>query len=272
PPDPNGDYIPDPIPTLRGESSEHTVDDALAPGPINWDPDVLDTLPNTSKGGTSIGVNGPGHYGFGTDAFEGRGQQNGRGGKRAHPRGGLERKQDDPVTASTNAALQWLANHQSPDGRWDCDGFDAQCKKNKCDGRGEATYDVGVTGLALLCFLGAGFTHQEGPFKKTVKDGLLYLKSVQDEDGVFGGKLCPHYQYNHACAALAMAEAFGMTGANAFKEPARRGVAWVGRSQNPYRAWRYGCADGDNDTSVTGWMTMVLKSAILSGIDVEHTS
>ncbi|HET6162632.1 MAG TPA: hypothetical protein VFG37_03125 [Planctomycetota bacterium] len=271
PPDPDSDFIPEANPTRRGDFSPDSQDDTAPPGPINWDPDALDSMPNSKKGGTSIGVNGPGHYGN-TDAYEGRGKDRGKGGGRADPNGGGRPKKEDKVTASTTAALQWLANHQSPDGRWDCDGFDANCKKSKCDGRGEATYDVGVTGLALLCFLGAGFTHQEGPFKKTVKDGLLYLKSVQDEDGIFGGKSCPHYQYNHACAALAMAEAFGMTGANAFREPARKGVAWVGRSQNPYRAWRYGCADGDNDTSVTGWMTMVLKSAAMSGIDVEHQS
>jgi hypothetical protein len=63
-----------------------------------------------------------------------------------------------------------------------------------------------------------------------------------------------------------------MTGANAFHEPAQKGVAWVLRSQNPYRAWRYGAADGDNDTSVTGWMTMVLKSAAMAGLDLEHVA
>jgi len=259
---------------FRGESGEKS-DPTLDPGLLNPDPSALKELPSGIPGGTAIGTGFVGHVSNGVSTLSGRrlggggpgGDGPGRKGPgvtRGHPKNDVEH--------STVAALRWLADHQSPDGRWDCDGFDAQCRKNKCDGRGEATYDVGVTGLALLCFLGAGFTQQDGPFKKTVKDGLLYLKSVQDEDGVFGGKLCPHYQYNHACAALAMAEAFGMTGAQALREPAQRGVAWVGRSQNPYRAWRYGCADGDNDTSVTGWMTMVLKSAILCGIDVEHTS
>jgi hypothetical protein len=259
---------------FRGESGE-TNDPTLAPGLLNPDSSALTSLPSGMSGGTAIGTGFVGHVGNGVSILSGRRLggggpggngpgHNGPGVTRGHPPNDLEQ--------STIAALRWLANHQSPDGRWDCDGFDAQCKKNKCDGRGEATYDVGVTGLALLCFLGAGFTNQDGPFKRTVKDGLVWLTSVQDEDGVFGGKSCSHYQYNHACAALAMAEAYGMTGANALKKPAQLGVAWVGRSQNPYRAWRYGCADGDNDTSVTGWMTMVLKSAILCGIDVEHTS
>jgi len=270
-PDPN--YIPDATPGRQGEIIPDQLDPTKDPGIYNPDPEALSNLPSGATGGTAIGVGTQGHLGNGVSAFSSRrAGGGGKGGGGLGQGGGGGRGGGKQTESVMMAALLWLANHQSPDGRWDCDGFDAQCRKNKCDGRGEATYDVGVTGLALLCFLGAGFTQQDGPFKKTVKDGLLYLKRVQDEDGVFGGKSCPHYQYNHACAALAMAEAFGMTGAQALREPAQRGVAWVGRSQNPYRAWRYGCADGDNDTSVTGWMTMVLKSAILCGIDVEHTS
>jgi len=268
------DYlIPEEQQAFRGEPGE-TIDPTLEAGLFNPDESALSTLPSGMTGGTAIGTGVNGHVGNGLSVWSGRylgGGGKGRGG-RGSDGPGVTRGHPDTTTASTLAALQWLANHQSPDGRWDCDGFDAQCRKGKCDGRGEATYDVGVTGLALLCFLGAGFTNQDGPFKKAVRDGLVWLASVQDEDGVFGGKSCPHYQYNHACAALAMAEAFGMTGANALRKPAQMGVAWVGRSQNPYCAWRYGCADGDNDTSVTGWMTMVLKSAVLSGIEIEHAS
>ncbi len=265
--------VPEKEQAFRGEPGE-TNDPTLAPGLFNPDSLALSSLPSGMTGGTSIGIGNVGHFGNGPSKYAGRYVGGGRtgGGGRGGDGTGVTRGRPDIRTTTTAIALRWLADHQSPDGRWDCDGFDALCRKNKCDGRGEATYDVGVTGLALLCFLGAGFTQQEGPFRKTVKDGLLWLKSVQDEDGVFGGRNCQHYQYNHACAALAMAEAYGMTGAQALKEPAQRGVAWVSRSQNPYRAWRYGSTDGENDTSVTGWMTMVLKSALLSGIDVEHTA
>jgi hypothetical protein len=273
PPDPNVKYITDALPIPKGEYAPESTDPTLPPGPINWDPSAAENLPSIDTGGNPIGVRGPGHFGDRPSIRSGTGHgENGKGGGFGDPRGGGRPPEKPIVTTETIAALQWLANHQSSDGRWDCDGFDAQCRKNQCDGHGESTYDVGVTGLSLLCFLGAGFTHQEGPFKKTVKDGLLWLKSVQDEEGIYGGKNSQHYQYNHACAALAMVEAWGMTGANAFREPAQKGVAWVLRSQNPYRAWRYGAADGDNDASVTGWMTMVLKSAAMAGLDLEHAS
>jgi hypothetical protein len=207
--------------------------------------------------GRVLGGGGPGGGGSG---------RNGTGGPGGRP--------PSSVTKVTLEALQWLARHQSEDGRWDCDGFDANCKKNRCSGKGEATYDVGVTGLALLCFLGAGYTQQTGPtaFRRVVRNGVKFLAAAQDEEGVFGGRSCQHYQYNHACAALAMAEAFGMTGAPTLKAPAQRGVAWILRSRNPYRAWRYESADGDNDTSVTGWMTMALKSAAMAGLDLEQAA
>jgi uncharacterized membrane protein YgcG len=273
PVNPDVNYIPDAAPGRKGEIIPDQLDPTKDPGIYNPDPEALSNLPSGATGGTAIGVGTQGHLSNGVSAFSSRrAGGGGKGGGGLGQGGGGGRGGGAKTESVMMAALLWLANHQSPDGRWDCDGFDAQCKKNKCDGHGESTYDVGITGLSLLCFLGAGFTHQEGPFKKTVKDGLLYLKSVQDEDGIFGGKNCSHYQYNTACASLAMVEAYGMTGANAFREPAQKGVSWVLRSQNPYRAWRYGAADGDNDSSVTGWMTMVLKSAVMAGIDVDHVA
>ncbi|NOT32328.1 MAG: hypothetical protein HOP15_17920, partial [Planctomycetes bacterium] len=176
---------------------------------------------------------------------------------------------------AADAALIWLQRHQSPDGSWSAAGFSEQCKKNQCDGPGNALYDVGVTGLALLCYLGAGETHQEGRFKETVKKGLVFLMDLQEQsdDGCFGERIGMNWIYNHACAALALAEAYGMTEAKAFKEPAQNGIQFVLQAQNPYAAWRYSYpGDGDNDSSVTGWMVMALKSASLSGLKIDKTA
>ncbi len=193
-------------------------------------------------------------------AFGGR-----RGGRRNLRAGGGGKKTQSAV----DLALEWLKNHQSNGGHWDSDGFEEKCVKNKCGGPGEAVYDPGLSGLALLCFLGAGETHNAGQYKDTVREGLRYLKQIQDGEGCFGPRTSSHFQYNHMCAALAMTEAYGLTGSKLFKDSAQRGVDFVHASQNPYLAWRYGIRDGDNDSSVTGWAVMVLKSAKLAELNVD---
>ena len=189
----------------------------------------------------------------------------GRGGHRNLRAGGGGKKADNAV----EDALKWLAAHQSADGGWECEGFRKWCDQKQIsgegpDGAGKAQYDVGVTGLSLLAFLGAGYTNRsEGPFGKVVGNGLRYLKNVQDAEGCFGSRATGHYVYNHAIAALAMVEAYGMTGSTNYKNPAQKGLDFIAVTRNPYFAWRYGVKPGDNDTSVTGWMMMALKSAKL---------
>ncbi len=170
---------------------------------------------------------------------------------------------------AVDLALEWLSNHQSPGGHWDSDGFQDLCKVNQCSAPGESVYDPAQSGLALLCFLGAGETHNSGQHKETVGRGLRYLTGIQDGEGCFGPQVGHQWTYNHMCAALAMVEAYGMTGSPIFERPAQRGVNFVHKSQNPYLAWRYGIRDGENDTSVTGWAVMVLKSAKMAELKVD---
>ncbi len=167
------------------------------------------------------------------------------------------------------AALRWLAAHQSHDGQWECEGFPRWCYGQPAagsgpDGKGKAQYDVGVTGLALLAFLRAGYTSRsEGPFGRVVGHGLRYLKDVQDAEGCFGNRSTGHFVYNHAIASLAMVEAYGRTRSGVFKGPAQKALDFIAIARNPYFAWRYGVKPGDNDTSVTGWMMLALTSAKL---------
>jgi hypothetical protein len=260
---------------MQGEDSS-TNTAGKESGEYNPDPDAPYNLPSGATGGTSIGVGKIGHVGKAPSPWvsarlggggHGGGGPGGPGGN--GPSGGRM----TPTNVAVMAALQWLKHHQSPDGRWDGGAFDAQCKMNRCDGPGDSAFSTGVTGLSLLAFLGAGETHQTGSCRTTVKNGLKWLRDVQDSEGCFGPRTSQHFLYNHACAALAMTEAYGMTGSRVFKEPAQRGVGFVLKSKNPYLAWRYNYPpDGDNDTSVSGWMVMVLKSAIMSELDVEKAA
>ncbi len=196
-----------------------------------------------------------------------------RGGNRDARKGdgGGKRPFDDAV----DDALLWLAAHQSPDGGWEGATFDRWCKGQVVSdaakrplGAGKALYDPGVTGLALCAFLGAGYTNRgKHPFAKTVSRGLRYLKNIQDPEGCYGPRSTQQYIYNHATASLAMVEAFGMTGSSIWKGSAQKALNFIALARNPYFAWRYGIKPGDNDTSVSGWMMMALKSAQLVNKD-----
>lgn len=184
-------------------------------------------------------------------------------------------------------ALRWLRDHQKNDGAWDPVNFADDGRRNGRQGsyankdgsgdKGWAAHEAGLTGLSLLAFLGAGFTHQEGEFQNTVKKALRYLKAIQDNDGCFGSREDHHFVYDHSICAMAMAEAFGMTGSNMLKGPAQKGVDFIAMAQNhdPDRGWlgwRYGVKPGDSDTSVTGWMALALKSARVANLEIpEHT-
>ncbi|MHC4819717.1 MAG: prenyltransferase/squalene oxidase repeat-containing protein [Planctomycetota bacterium] len=172
--------------------------------------------------------------------------------------------------------LKWLAAHQDvdADGRWDVAGFmKHDPNDDRCAGAGSPRYDVGVTGLALLAFLGAGYTdrgsRQQNPYAKNVQMGLRFLLTAQDTNGCFGPRASQHFMYNHAIATLALCEAYWMTRNPRYKAPAQAGLRYLMRARNPYMAWRYGVRPGENDTSVTGWAVMALKSGKYAGLDVD---
>jgi hypothetical protein len=188
--------------------------------------------------------------------------------ERADRRSGKSTIAADPkADAAIESALAWLAAHQSADGGWEAAGFGGWCngKKDETvppDVAGKARYDVGTTGLALLSFLGAGYTNRsESRYGKVIASGLRYLRNVQDGEGCFGRRLAGHYTYCHAIAALAMVEAYGMSKSVVYKTPAQKALDFVELARNPHFAWRYGIQPGDNDTSITGWMTLALRSA-----------
>ncbi|HVR85325.1 MAG TPA: prenyltransferase/squalene oxidase repeat-containing protein, partial [Planctomycetota bacterium] len=184
----------------------------------------------------------------------------------------------DVTESAVIAALRWLARHQGPEGGWGAEAFQGQCIGGRCAGIGERDYDTGVTGLALLAFLGAGYSQMTKDVKidpafpdkpldfgQVVKKGLQYLLAHQDPEGCIGDRGMK-YMYNHCVAALALSEAYGLTGSAPLKEPAQKAVDFVIAAQNPGKGWRYSAKCMDNDTSVSGWAIMVLKSAETSDL------
>ncbi len=170
--------------------------------------------------------------------------------------------------------LEWLRHHQSQDGSWDTDEFMVNCGKigsTICADPGEPLHDVGMTGLALLAFLGDGHTTKSGQYKNVVSAGVKWLKDQQDPDlGLLGEKIGQAFLYNHAIGTLAMCEAYYFSKSPLIKRTAQDAVNFITRARNPYGAWRYDYPPiGDNDTSVTGWMVFALKSAEEAGLQVD---
>jgi ElaB/YqjD/DUF883 family membrane-anchored ribosome-binding protein len=227
--------------------------------------DYVSDKPFTGKGTYDViggGAGGGGRYGTRL------------GGKRnLVARGGGGSDTEDAVLA----ALKWLARHQASDGSWRVKDHAQRCGRHpKYKGRcspspGQDDYDSGVTGLALLAFLGAGYSHLSRDthdgicFGDVVRNGLQWMMKNQDPEGCVGPRE-GHYLYNHAICALAFSEAYGLTGSNLFKDQAQRAIDFTIAAQNPGKAWRYRHRSNDNDTSVTGWAVMALKSAEISGL------
>ena len=168
-------------------------------------------------------------------------------------------------------ALQWLAGAQSPDGRWDASQYGSgQRSREGGHDRGQAGIeaDTGITGLAMLAFLGAGHTHRDGTYQKTVAQALKYLLVTQRQrsDGSLIGNAGGFAaMYCHGIATLALSEAYSLTGDPALQEPVKRAVAFTLACQDPITGgWRYHPRQ-PGDTSQLGWQLMALTSAHYAG-------
>ncbi len=120
---------------------------------------------------------------------------------------------------AVEAALEWLASVQFPDGGWCFDHGLHPDRNGKASDAGSYTAARNsATGIALLPFLAAGNTHRKGTYKETVAAGLDFLSKritpQKDKGRVFGGSLAGKGEFGHvnSLCGLAFAEAFAMTG------------------------------------------------------------
>lgn len=225
---------------------------------VEGDPDFLSDSPFDDKAFNDvIGIGGGAGGKFG-------GRFGGNRNLRAAGGSGTEQALKD--------GLEWLANHQDEDGKWDSDEFMKHDPVNdKCTGAGQPEHDVGLTGLALLAFLGDGHTTRTGLYRDRVAKGVQWLREQQDPDsGLLGEKIGHTYMYNHGIAALALCEAYYFSKSPLIRGTAQNAVSFITRARNPYGAWRYDMPPiGESDTSVSGWMIFALKSAEEAGLTID---
>ena len=133
---------------------------------------------------------------------------------------------------------------------------------------GAADAPGAATGLALLPFLGRGYTHEtRGPYKQRVYAAVNWLLAHQKPTGdlsVTGGQT---QTYSHAIATIALCEAYAMTHDKRLEMPARAGLHVIVKGQDQQTGgWRYVYRAPGGDTSVFGWQLTALETGRKAGL------
>ncbi|MCH2060207.1 MAG: hypothetical protein MK183_06230 [Verrucomicrobiales bacterium] len=165
----------------------------------------------------------------------------------------------DETEKAIGFAIEWLSKNQEKDGRWDARKHGAN-----------QDYDVGATGLALLCYYGWGARHdRKGHYQENVSRGINWLLKQQKSNGALAVR---GQMYAHAIASIALCEAYGLTKDPRIKPVAQKAIAYTVAAQHPaLGGWRYSPGQ-EPDTSVTGWQFMALHSARMAGLKVPEKS
>jgi hypothetical protein len=211
----------------------------------------------------------------------GPGQGRGRGVGRGSPWGnrtgrgrrhGIRRYGGSAASeTAVEMGLDWLRRHQAGNGRWDGNGYHKSCVGSGCgENKMAVDCDVGLTGLALMAFLGAGYTHKDNRHRRTVRKGLQYLIAEQKPDGSFSGKGNMRAIYSQSMAIIALAEAYGLTRDPVLREPLERATRHLLRAQQARGGWTYTPFPKieRNDTSITGFAVMALRAVREAGLDL----
>lgn len=178
-------------------------------------------------------------------------------------------REDGGTPASENAVergLRWLAAHQRADGSWNFDHHKSLCR-GQCGNPGSEASTTAATAMALLPFLGAGYTHTGGEHQEVVKRGLYYL-AEQALITRHGHDFQHGSMYAQGLAAIALCEAYAMTGDSTLKPHAQGAIDFICYAQDLRGGgWRY-TPGQPGDTTVTGWQLMGLKSGQMAGLRV----
>jgi hypothetical protein len=204
--------------------------------------------------------------------------------------GGGNRESEDAV----DRGLKWLAQHQFPDGSWSFEHSHSAACAGRCTADGQRTNaHNAATGLALLCFLGAGQTHFSGKYPTNVQKGLQFLVRNQQMTAAERGSFWePNGQmYGHGIATMAMCEAYALTAEfeekkqttkrrlptkqereslTALRTSAQAALDFIAAAQDlEGGGWRYNPRQA-GDTSVFGWQLLALKSGYAARLHVSQ--
>ena len=185
------------------------------------------------------------------------GNRSGTGRSKGNKAGGITKTSQQAL----EDGLEWLARNQDPAGHWDCARFE-----------GGPGYNISVSAMAQLAFLGAGNSTVVGPYRKNVRAAQSFLLTKFDPNtGRLGA-----FRYEAAITMMAMAESWAMSEDKSLADIVQAQVKDAIKYQNANGGWGY-TIDADAvkshvDTSVSGWWMMGMKSAKIAGADVTEAS
>jgi hypothetical protein len=180
--------------------------------------------------------------------------------------------------AAVEAALAWLAQHQRLNGSWSfdlrADPCNGRCRHSSVLGDSVAPTTAG-TGLALLAFLGAGYTHHEGKYAETVRRGIYYLRE-EARPAQFGRDLQAGSMYGHGIASLALTEVLNIDRQRDREDEDIRNLVedvllFTMVAQHPAGGWRY-IPGSPGDMTVSGWQILSLVSGRYAGVPLRSNT
>jgi len=171
--------------------------------------------------------------------------------------------------AAVEYGLNWLMRHQDLDGGWNGSTYQDNCTyADDCGAEGGIRErPLAYTGLALLAFQGAGYTHLDGPYRDVMQRGFEYILANQDYDGSHIEKSWT-FSYEAAIVCQALCDGYGLTGDPWLGEGAQRMIDYFVKIQYPGRTWRYRVRSSETDTSVMSWIITACISARHAAIDI----
>ena len=171
---------------------------------------------------------------------------------------GVGKEVDDAVLRT----LDWLKGTQDKSGSWG------------------TKYKVGMTGLALLTYLGHCETPVSIDYGDSCTAAIVYLLNVGQRNN---GKLATdpgdrHWPYEHAIATYALAEALSFSGLHGYEIAGHSEVVadagqWIINNQHESGGWDYAYDESGprgGDLSIVGWQLQALKACQATGVEYRN--
>jgi serine/threonine protein kinase len=170
---------------------------------------------------------------------------------------------------SVTDSFDWLLAHQLTDGSWSFDLGECRHCTGKCSGGGRYPDRGGATAMAVLAFVGSGYTHQHGPFQERLGDAVSYLTNLAKAGGGAIYREGGLSLFVQGMATLALTESYRSTNDGDLREPAQLAISHLEAMQDVGAGgWAMGPRE-DVDAEATCLAVMALASGRAAGLDVD---